>query len=112
MLVLRDSSKDLRAFILEIAFIASSLRVIGSSDLHHIDIEILHSEIVNFDDAERYLCLLNACRCCDRHQDRKPSKIIGRDEYPISDLFNNSCDCNCRHLSRHICRATHYIQYF
>ncbi len=80
--------------------------------LLNIDIRSLYEETVDHQLAERYLTILQTCRCCDRHQNRKPSTIYGWHEYPITDSYDDSCECNCRHLSRHICRAVNYIQSF
>lgn len=79
-------------------------------ELLNIDVRSIYEDTVNHVNAERYLTTLQTCRCCDRHQIRKPATISDWCEYPISDSHDDSCDCRCRHLARHICRAIHYIQ--
>ena len=78
--------------------------------LLNVDVRSLYEETINHEIAERYLTTLQLCRCCDRHQCRKPHTIYDWDEYPISSSHDNSCECKCRHVARHICRAVNYIQ--
>ena len=49
---------------------------------------------------------MNACKCCPRHQINKPKKLEKWQETPLHnhDYFI-SCYCECRHLSRFICRG-------
>jgi hypothetical protein len=50
--------------------------------------------------------VLNTCKCCERHKKNRPSKLEKINEMPGSPYqFNKSCSCQCRHLSRFICRA-------
>ncbi len=48
------------------------------------------------------------CKCCPRHQERRPSWISWPFwENPSSPKIHNvdkDCECNCRHLARFICR--------
>lgn len=75
--------------------------------LLNIDVRSLYEETISYEIADRYLTILQTCRCCNHHQIRKPATSIGWDEYPFSCTQEShcDCDCNCRHLSRHICRA-------
>lgn len=77
-----------------------------------IDVRNLYEHPINHDVAERYLTILQTCRCCNRHQCRKPHSIYDWAEYPTSDLHDETCECNCRYLARHICRAINYQQHF
>ena len=50
--------------------------------------------------------VLDTCKCCERHQKNRPHKLGKINEMPGSPYhFNKSCTCQCRHLSRFICRA-------
>lgn len=53
---------------------------------------------------------LNKCNCCERHKNNKPTVKQYYDgfvpNYSTScNLNNNLCNCPCRHIIRHICRA-------
>ena len=48
---------------------------------------------------------LNMCNCCERHQINKPSKFDVWYETPFNYTQNTSCVCECRFLSRAICRT-------
>lgn len=57
---------------------------------------------------------LSLCNCCDRHKERKPTSIEKEwVEYPRNnnnhyydfDHYYNTCNCNCRHISRFLNRA-------
>ena len=73
--------------------------------------------IENFD-SELAFAILNKCKCCERHQQNRPKKFeiwdknneqqyilpkIKIKELQISQL--NACACDCRHLSRWLCRG-------
>ena len=51
--------------------------------------------------------VLDTCKCCERHQKNRPHKLKKWKEFPGSPYnFNNYyCSCQCRQLSRFICRA-------
>ncbi len=52
--------------------------------------------------------VLDTCKCCHRHQINRPDKLK-KYESPPDKLHSikgfGSCQCECRHMSRHICRA-------
>ena len=48
--------------------------------------------------------IVSICKCCDRHQTDKPRQMNRWVETEFTDLFNNQCQCSCRHISRFICR--------
>ena len=73
--------------------------------------------IENFE-SELAFSILNNCKCCERHQQNRPKKFeiwnknneqqeplpkIKSKELQISQL--NACSCDCRHLSRWLCRG-------
>ena len=48
---------------------------------------------------------LASCKCCDRHQKRRPTTLELLQEYPISNIKQDGgCGCHCRQISRGICR--------
>ena len=54
--------------------------------------------------------LLNLCNCYIRHKTNRPSKYKRSTKIEYNGFRfnkNHTCECNCRHLSRFICR---YIQ--
>lgn len=77
-------------------------------------IDLLESEI---EDKDHVLSILNTCKCCSRHQHNRPSKVDDFcekknvknhiDSFHPLEIYN--CDCNCRHISRFICRV-HMLQ--
>ena len=69
-------------------------------------------------DSEFAFAILNKCKCCERHQQNRPKKFeiwnknneqqdpllkIKSKELQISQV--NACGCDCRHLSRWLCRG-------
>lgn len=57
---------------------------------------------------EILLNLCQTCRCCDRHQHRKPSKLedgLNKEwlKTDKNDTLDDSCQCYCRSFSRHLC---------
>lgn len=66
-------------------------------------------------DPQQAVMVLNGCRCCDRHQINKPSMFVLWATGDLVDcklktgeeiLYNlQTCDCDCRHLSRWLCRG-------
>ena len=58
---------------------------------------------------EQMIIILNTCDCCDRHQMKKPSieqYLCGFvPHYPQSTYQQHNCNCICRSMCRHICRA-------
>lgn len=71
--------------------------------------------IENFDSSSAFT-ILNQCKCCERHRQNRPKKfeiwdknnqqhsIIPKSiEQQIANL--NDCSCDCRHLSRWLCRG-------
>ena len=72
----------------------------------------------NLYNPEKAIKVLANCKCCDRHQIKKPlllekyinSEISGRVCQPVSESVSEpepelECQCKCRHLSRFICRT-------
>ena len=51
--------------------------------------------------------ILDTCKCCERHQKKRPHQLKKWKEFPSTPYkFNNYyCTCQCRQLSRFICRA-------
>lgn len=53
------------------------------------------------------LVTLNRCNCCTRHTTNKPTTFLPSFILlPNSNSKYNYCTCNCRHLSRWICRMS------
>ena len=44
-----------------------------------------------------------ACKCCERHQFKKPTSFVAWTETPLKDSVR-TCVCDCRHMARFICR--------
>ena len=49
---------------------------------------------------------LSECDCCERHQTNRPTTFIPWYEtsHHNNGIFNYSCQCECRHIARYICR--------
>ena len=60
----------------------------------------------NISNPEKAIKILATCKCCDRHQIKKPLIL---EKYINSESSERShepeCYCKCRHLSRYICRV-------
>jgi len=63
-----------------------------------------HACINNNELAQRELIILSKCSCCSRHQVNKPRIFTAWIELPFNGTQNTTCQCNCRHVSRFICR--------
>ena len=49
------------------------------------------------------------CHCCNRHQVNKPTVFQPWHETPFNNTLNiHPCMCNCRLISRFICRQANY----
>lgn len=48
---------------------------------------------------------LNTCNCCSKHQINKPTQLQIWNELPFHNDQSRQCLCNCRHMSRMICRT-------
>ena len=69
----------------------------------------------HFPDSNNVIKTLNKCKCCPAHQFRKPKSLTDLNgtrrfwEYPHEDWTQrpckNGCLCNCRNISRWLCRA-------
>tara|TARA_B100001094_G_scaffold290969_1_gene308966 strand:- start:2097 stop:2519 length:423 start_codon:yes stop_codon:yes gene_type:complete len=64
--------------------------------------------------AERYVNSLSFCNCCKRHQQKKPTTLTDRFQYPFNinkpaNFYDNPnmCKCTCRHVSRALCLVYH-----
>ena len=62
-------------------------------------------------DPEHFVIVLSTCRCCTRHQTNRPKSIHDRNfpEYgciriPKKGEFVEMCECDCRSVSRAMCR--------
>ena len=62
-------------------------------------------------DPEHFVIVLSTCRCCTRHQTNRPKNIHDRNfpEYgciriPKKGEFVEMCECDCRSMSRTMCR--------
>tara|TARA_Y100000389_G_C17463824_1_gene523828 strand:- start:2245 stop:2637 length:393 start_codon:yes stop_codon:yes gene_type:complete len=60
-----------------------------------------------FPDPENALKILNTCKCCERHQQKRPCKLTDEIPYvfPTNGDYEYKCPCKCRQISRFICRA-------
>jgi len=45
-----------------------------------------------------------ACRCCVRHQTQKPGSFVPWIDTPSKGLGSGTCECDCRHMARWLCR--------
>ena len=45
-----------------------------------------------------------SCKCCPRHQINKPTTLNTWEDTAVSLTQHTTCVCDCRHLSRWICR--------
>jgi hypothetical protein len=55
--------------------------------------------------SNNFIKQLYDCKCCKRHQSKKPTNVNDNFCFPINEQDKNySCKCNCRHLSRFLCR--------
>ena len=85
-------------------------KIINSARFHSKLIEgsyniFYANKILNNDDIIK---ILNLCKCCERHRNKKPKKFEKYKETEFSNAnilqINSRCSCNCRHLCRFICR--------
>ena len=57
------------------------------------------------DSYENKIIFLSKCNCCERHKINKPFIFYPWVDTPDNfNKSNNNCACNCRHISRFICR--------
>lgn len=85
------------------------MRKICENTQHTCIIEYLALQY-NEHELKHYLHLLSKCKCCKKHQMKKPHSFD--DEYNIYTTYEKiqespPCICACRHISRFICRAYH-----
>ena len=49
-----------------------------------------------------------SCKCCPRHQTLKPNRLVPWTETETENIIppwvHTNCECDCRHMARHICR--------
>lgn len=50
------------------------------------------------------LSTFTACKCCERHQENKPDGSSVWQETDFIWREKGNCNCECRHLSRFLCR--------
>ena len=55
--------------------------------------------------AKDILKTFSACKCCQRHQNKKPKKLSPWTDTTFYGIQYSECECKCRHLSRFICRS-------
>jgi len=60
------------------------------------------------DTYQEKLNTLSLCNCCERHKVNRPMYFSHWLDLPRSNRFDYSCECNCRHISRWICRQCPY----
>ena len=53
---------------------------------------------------EEVVKTLSMCNCCARHKIDRPKTLATWVDTPFHDRQGTNCSCNCRHLSRFICR--------
>ena len=51
------------------------------------------------------LKILNMCKCCERHQINRPNVLKKWIDTDMNFIQDSICECDCRHLARHICRS-------
>jgi len=51
---------------------------------------------------------LSQCNCCERHKINRPRIFSHWFDLPYSNLTENTCHCECRHIARWICRQCPY----
>lgn len=70
-----------------------------------------HVVSANIDDHELFVEILSKCKCCLRHQQRRPTSLHNLNGTPPFGVFYNvcqvpsACKCYCRTISRSLCRA-------
>ena len=66
-------------------------------------------EALDGDSMEEKLAILNQCDCCDRHQQNRPRNFVPWYDRPMVYASTQdrvpSCECDCRHMARFICRT-------
>ena len=65
-----------------------------------------------FPNPNKIINILNKCDCCIRHQNKRPNNVNDLNTESLLDIpgegwanNNNTCNCQCRHVSRWLCRA-------
>ena len=53
---------------------------------------------------EEVVKTLSMCNCCARHKINRPKILAPWVDTPFHGMQQRRCSCNCRHLSRFICR--------
>tara|TARA_B100001093_G_scaffold466030_1_gene484146 strand:+ start:45 stop:512 length:468 start_codon:yes stop_codon:yes gene_type:complete len=55
---------------------------------------------------EETLKILNMCKCCERHQIKRPKTLTKWVDIELNNNWQHHiCECECRHLARYICRS-------
>lgn len=72
-------------------------------DIHDFS-EYIDALLENID-KEKCVEAFSLCKCCDNHQINRPKKYEPFIEIEFHNTQKNMCSCQCRHLSRHICRT-------
>ena len=72
---------------------------------------------INSKETTDFFDLCTKCKCCERHQINRPSKLEKYIERPLNEPKNYNCKCPCRHNARFLCRmitmkSPHYITKF
>lgn len=62
-------------------------------------------------DHNMYIKTLSMCKCCERHQQNRPThSSCEQPEWNLehdTNIYKNKCTCPCRHYIRTICSAYH-----
>jgi hypothetical protein len=66
--------------------------------------ELLNQKIVKKTTLTDLIEYLYLCDCCIRHQENKPAYFGPLKNLPMTYDDTNTCRCDCRHISRIICR--------
>jgi len=68
---------------------------------------------LGLDNLQEFFSVFSDCQCCNRHQQRRPDFLGPLPDYPSRHGEGHQvgqCQCQCRHLTRWLCRAWQMIQ--
>lgn len=91
--------------------------IIKESDSYDNFLSIENIIYEKIDEPELFVKVLSRCDCCARHTLRRPSSINNLNGTPPYGVFFNKkpithkCQCNCRNMSRNICRVFGYVPF-
>ena len=80
---------------------------------HHDSFYALLNQTDILEDPERFVYargkFQGGCKCCKRHSKNRPIQLGQWLELPMRDspdpVLDNSCECQCRHVLRFVCRV-------